>query len=354
MNESIRKYSSTIAFLATFFITVIFFAVMILVKVPEKQKYKTIKINLAQQSVQTPVKKQEKVPEKSKAESSEPVSETKLAENKSVETPKNQESAAPKKTETVKTEPSKASSKKSESAPKKSESAPKESTASNKPVQTSQNAPAPEIKKSVEELAAEAAANKKAASWDDSLFDPFEDVADYDWNQAVAANNSSSIEGSAASSASAQASSTQTSSSKSTKSQSSSSSTSDALASLKTTSTSTAGRTSSVQYGSVSSKSDRVTIQTDDGKSRELLSPAKPEIKLSEESAKKITGTVTVSINIRIFADGTVPATYVTIKPVAVLPAEVQNEVKNIISQWKFVSDISEAYATLEYTIRVN
>lgn len=343
MYESIKKFSSTVSFLITVFLTVLFFAIMILVKVEEKPKYKTIKINLSQATMQTPEKKLEKIQEKPESvkqaeeviKTSEAVSQTKAEVSKQSESVKKTESKA------------KAPSPKKTASSTETPSKPKENTEPKEKV-------TPSLVKSQEQLMQEAMANKKQASFDD--YDPFadDDESEYDWSESVALSslsNTSSIEGSAALSSVSQ-NSTQTSSSKG-QTQAASSNTSNALQGLKNVSATTAGRISTIQVGT-SNSSDNVTIKTDDGRNRELLSPAKPEIRLSEENAKKISGTVKVNILIKIFADGTVPATYVRFTPASVLPMEVQDEIKNIIRQWRFVSDVSEATATLEYTIQVN
>lgn len=329
---------------------------MILVKVEEKPKYKTIKINLSQAAVRTQEKPVEKAQEKPQQ-----VQET-VAEAKPVETTPPKESAPQKSVDTPKqaSAPKKAESVKKSETPKKAEAAkntePKKAETAAKPKENVDKAEkvTPTLVKSQEQLMAEAAANKKQASFDD--FDPFadDDEPQVDWSQVVASNNnsnSSSIEGSAAASSQSQ-SAPQTSSSRSQE-KSASANTNSALAGLKSVSATTAGRVSTIQVGS-STSSDKVTIKTDDGRVRELLSPAKPEIRLSEENARKITGTVKVNIIFKIYADGTVPATFVRFTPASVLPPEVQDEIKNIIRQWRFVSDTSEATATLEYTIQVN
>ncbi len=221
-----------------------------------------------------------------------------------------------------------------------------------------------QIVKSVEELAREQASKKKKAVFDESLF---ADEADFTEStsqkpapvtQKATSSSSSSFEGTAASGSEAKSSDTsQTSSSTAKKTGTQTDSgTRDSLDKLKDTVAVGGSRKTSEEKTSVTGegggvKSGSVDIKWAEGKSRKLLYPAKPVIKIPARLQTLIDSTKKVQIRFTVLASGNVTMTDINITPSAVLPLEVQNEIKKQISTWLFDEDVSDGQAVFDYSI---
>lgn len=274
--------------------------------------------NLAAKTVEKPAKSAEPVkPAESKPENS------KAAPAKTVEQPK----AAPKVPETT-TAP----------APKKAKI---------------------KYKKSLDELMEEQmGASAKQKAFDESMFDDV--VAETNTSsQSVSKNvnrmdNSSALSGSAAVAADSASGSVSATADRAEKPSSASSATSAMLSKI------SAAQYSTTIGNGLSSKSDvkvaqstdgKLAIELSDGSARVLLEPLKPVIIISEENGKRIDSSRQVVISFRILAAGNVPFSGITITPSSALPEEIQSEIKDQVSTWRFAPASSDGQAKFEYSI---
>lgn len=270
---------------------------------------------------------------------------------KTVEKPA--KSAEPVKTAESKPENSKAAPAKTVEQPKAAPKVPETTTA-----------PAPKkakikYKKSLDELMEEQmGASAKQKAFDDSMFDDV--VAETNTSsQSVSKNvnrmnNSSALSGSAAVAADSTSGSVSATADRAEKPSSASSATSAMLSKI-----------SAVQYSKpigngLSSKSDvkvaqstdgKLAIELSDGSARVLLEPLKPVIIISEENGKRIDSSRQVVISFRILAAGNVPFSGITITPSSALPEEIQSEIKDQVSTWRFAPASSDGQAKFEYSI---
>lgn len=221
-----------------------------------------------------------------------------------------------------------------------------------------------QIVKSVEELTKEASAKKKTAVFDESLFADDGDFTENTSqkttpvNQKTSSSSSSSFEGSAAKGSESKTSeSVQTSSSDSKKTDTSASSaTRDNLDKFKDTlavnkQNKTVEEKPSVTSDNGGVKSGSVNIEWSEGKSRSLLYPEKPVIKIPLRLQAQIDSTKKVKIKFRVLQNGNVTVTDIVITPSAILPLEVQNEIKKQISGWIFDEGDSDGQAVFDYSI---
>ena len=254
-----------------------------------------------------------------------------------------------------------------ESKPENSKAAPAKTVEQPKAapkVPETTTAPAPKkakIKygKPVEELMEEqmgASAKKKA--FDDSMFDDV--VAETNTSsQSVSKNvnrmdNSSALSGSAAVAADSTSGSVSATADRAEKPSSASSATSAMLSKI------SAAQYSTTIGNGLSSKSDvkvaqstdgKLAIELSDGSARVLLEPLKPVIIISEENGKRIDSSRQVVISFRILAAGNVPFSGITITPSSALPEEIQSEIKDQVSTWRFAPASSDGQAKFEYSI---
>lgn len=217
-----------------------------------------------------------------------------------------------------------------------------------------------QLQKSVDDLMAENnAPAKKTATWDDSLFD---DNDSYNVSKSPSSNtmtpstkSASSFEGTAAAgSTTANASATSRSSSSSKQSsETASSSTTNALGKIKTSgfTDNSAGNYSSTTTIASENRNGKIAIQMSDGSTRELLSPSNPTISISKKNAELIDSTRQVRISFKVLAGGTVPLNSIEINNAALLPLEIQNEIKAQIHSWIFATSSVDGQATFDYTI---
>lgn len=225
-------------------------------------------------------------------------------------------------------------------------------------------APAPKkakikYKKPLDELMEEQmGASAKQKAFDDSMFDDV--VAETNTSsQSVSKNvnrmdNSSALSGSAAVAADSTSGSVSATADRAEKPSSASSATSAMLSKI------SAAQYSTTIGNGLSSKSDvkvaqstdgKLAIELSDGSARVLLEPLKPVIIISEENGKRIDSSRQVVISFRILAAGNVPFSGITITPSSALPEEIQSEIKDQVSTWRFAPASSDGQAKFEYSI---
>lgn len=254
-----------------------------------------------------------------------------------------------------------------ESKPENSKAAPAKTVEQPKAapkVPETTTAPAPKkakikYKKSLDDLMEEQmGASAKQKAFDDSMFDDV--VAETNTSsQSVSKNvnrmdNSSALSGSAAVAADSTSGSVSATADRAEKPSSASSATSAMLSKI------SAAQYSTTIGNGLSSKSDvkvaqstdgKLAIELSDGSARVLLEPLKPVIIISEENGKRIDSSRQVVISFRILAAGNVPFSGITITPSSALPEEIQSEIKDQVSTWRFAPASSDGQAKFEYSI---
>ncbi len=254
-----------------------------------------------------------------------------------------------------------------ESKPENSKAAPAKTVEQPKAapkVPETTTAPAPKkakikYKKSLDDLMEEQmGASAKQKAFDDSMFDDV--VAETNTSsQSVSKNvnrmdSSSALSGSAAVAADSTSGSVSATADRAEKPSSASSATSAMLSKI------SAAQYSTTIGNGLSSKSDvkvaqstdgKLAIELSDGSARVLLEPLKPVIIISEENGKRIDSSRQVVISFRILAAGNVPFSGITITPSSALPEEIQSEIKDQVSTWRFAPASSDGQAKFEYSI---
>ena len=254
-----------------------------------------------------------------------------------------------------------------ESKPENSKAAPAKTVEQPKAapkVPETTTAPAPKkakikYKKSLDELMEEQmGASAKQKAFDESMFNDV--VAETNTSsQSVSKNvnrmnNSSALSGSAAVAADSASGSVSATADRAEKPSSASSATSAMLSKI------SAAQYSTTIGNGLSSKSDvkvaqstdgKLAIELSDGSARVLLEPLKPVIIISEENGKRIDSSRQVVISFRILAAGNVPFSGITITPSSALPEEIQSEIKDQVSTWRFAPASSDGQAKFEYSI---
>ena len=225
-------------------------------------------------------------------------------------------------------------------------------------------APAPKkakikYKKSLDELMEEQmGASAKQKAFDDSMFDDV--VAETNTSsQSVSKNvnrmdSSSALSGSAAVAADSTSGSVSATADRAEKPSSASSATSAMLSKISAAqySTTIGNGLSSTSVVKVAQSTDgKLAIELSDGSARVLLEPLKPVIIISEENGKRIDSSRQVVISFRILAAGNVPFSGITITPSSALPEEIQSEIKDQVSTWRFAPASSDGQAKFEYSI---
>lgn len=292
-------------------------------------------------------------------------------------TEKKQESAAQKKVEPAKTEPSKAETKqapqkveKPAPAPKTQE-APKPAAPKTLPQTTNQSSSStsykkvnPTYKKSMDELLEEQMNSKKSSKKDfdwDSMDDAVENSSSgsVQNNTAKTVAGASALSGTAGSAASQDSKVTSTTGKETKTNSSASGATTSALKNIEATEQTFDGNTGAGGNGlsSVSkvmaarSNDGKLSLSLSDGSARVLLEPKEPKIHISEEHSHLIDNKRTVTIEFTILPSGNIPKSKITFKPAALIPAEIQSEISDQISKWRFAPADTEGVATFEYTI---
>ena len=338
--------------------------------VSESISEKSEKLNPAAEKIENPNAKEAAAPaniEKAVEKQSEPAKPVqKPAEQiKKQETAKKADNPAAKTVE----KPAKSAEpvKPAESKPENSKAAPAKTVEQPKAapkVPETTTAPAPKkakikYKKSLDELMEEQMlASAKQKAFDDSMFNDV--VAETNTSsQSVSKNvnrmvSSSALSGSAAVAADSASGSVSATADRAEKPSSASSATSAMLSKI------SAAQYSTTIGNGLSSKSDvkvaqstdgKLAIELSDGSARVLLEPLKPVIIISEENGKRIDSSRQVVISFRILAAGNVPFSGITITPSSALPEEIQSEIKDQVSTWRFAPASSDGQAKFEYSI---
>ena len=346
MTTGFEKQSSIVSFILTTLLFILFVVLCFTVKFEKKPVYKTIQIQLASTPVSEPKKNQ------SQAETA-PLAEEAVPPVESVSEP----APAP----APKPAPAPVKSESAKPAPKKTESKPSQS----KPAQTKSDSPKTtetpfwKMTKTPEDLAKEQASQKKTSTYDDSVFDNAETATSSSSSSVKTSQSQSGFSGSSgtAASSSTDTAVTSTNSGNRTTQQNASSQTSSKLAKVVSQdfSSNNSGKVKSTTTAKVSSSSGKTSLVMSDGKARELLQPAKPEIGISEKNASLVESDITVQISFQVLGNGRVPISGISFKPESLLPLAIRNEIKSQISTWLFSEDPSGAQATasFEYTIEV-
>ena len=330
---------------------------------PEKPKYKEVQIVLSSTPV---VQKTEEAPAPAEAASASAASSEsvveQVVETPVVETPAPKVEPAPiiketppaPKTVEKKVEPPKP---KAQPKPEPKKEAPKAQTQ-----KTQTPAPANKVEPieyAVDPMEAFAAQTnkkpKKEVNWDEMFADDEPSETSSSNQVKTVTNNEPAFSGTAGTSSSNTTekviSSTNTSTSKST---SASSSTSSALEGIKNSSfkgNAANGVQSETSVKSKTSGSGKVEMEMSNGRSRALISPAKPVINLSAQAAATIDSSITVTIRFRVVEAGNVPRAEISITPESTLHQLVRDEIRNQISTWRFEPADYAATATFDYKI---
>ena len=338
--------------------------------VSESISEKSEKLNPAAEKIENPNAKEAAAPANGK-KALEKQSEPAKPVQKPAEQIKKQETAKKADNPAAKTveKPAKSAEpvKPAESKPENSKAAPAKTVEQPKAapkVPETTTAPAPKkakikYKKSLDELMEEQmGASAKQKAFDDSMFDDV--VAETNTSsQSVSKNvnrmdNSSALSGSAAVAADSTSGSVFATADRAEKPSSASSATSAMLSKI------SAAQYSTTIGNGLSSKSDvkvaqstdgKLAIELSDGSARVLLEPLKPVIIISEENGKRIDSSRQVVISFRILAAGNVPFSGITITPSSALPEEIQSEIKDQVSTWRFAPASSDGQAKFEYSI---
>ena len=345
--DSIQKNTLRLSFWGTavvWFLLLIFFAFA--PGVQKKEEFKTIQITLDVPQEKTEVqktdiasqetaasKKTQTSPAKSDAAQSAPASQKKPSVQQPAKTAQKQASS-----------PAAAASPKTSSpAPVEAKSAPAKAKIT--------------YKKSVDELLAEQSGSAKSAQWDDSVFgDDTAAVSSSSTTNSTAVNKgvygTSALSGTAASAAldTGKAVAKTDSAVKTT----ATSATQNALGKIAAaTYTMSAGNgvSSSAKVNVEKNGDGSVAVSMTDGSSRILLDPKKPVIFISEENAALIDSSRTVTVSFKVLAGGNVPLSGIVISPSSLLPIQIQSEIREQISQWRFKPASSDGQARFEYSI---
>lgn len=90
-----------------------------------------------------------------------------------------------------------------------------------------------------------------------------------------------------------------------------------------------------------------------EGGSRRLISPSDPSVSLPARLARLVDSDRTVTVQLTVLADGTVPSGLVSFTPSAVLPAEIRDYLRKEFSSWRFEKGAADGQASFRYSIRV-
>lgn len=216
----------------------------------------------------------------------------------------------------------------------------------------------PKIKKSVEQLMSENnASTKKTAEWNENFFDDSQTVRSENISEAqIKSQPKSSLEGTAAKSVQAVSGISSSSEPVETQSAGASEETKKSLENIKNTFSSSVSENIKSRTSIASQSAEgKVSIKMSDGKTRELLYPRNPVIFISEENSRLVDETKKVIVRFKIFADGTVPLTGISIVPSSLLPPQIQAEIKEQIQLWRFSEEPSgmDGTASFDYTLEI-
>lgn len=112
------------------------------------------------------------------------------------------------------------------------------------------------------------------------------------------------------------------------------------------------GLSAEISVQRAKSTDGKFSLSLENGSARALLDPKEPKITLSPEAGKLIDGSrMGVRISFRIMASGNVPASGISFHPASALPLEVQTEIREQISKWRFVPASYDGQANFDYSI---
>ena len=340
--DSIQKNTLRLSFWGTavvWFLLLIFFAFA--PGVQKKEEFKTIQITLDVPQEKPEVqktdiasqetaasKKTQASPSKSDAAQSAPASQKKPSVQQPAKTAQKQASS-----------PAAASPKTSSPVPVEAKSAPAKAKIT--------------YKKSVDELLVEQSGSAKSAQWDDSVFgDDTAAVSSSSTTNSTAVNKgvygTSALSGTAASAAldTGKAVAKTDSAVKTA----ATSATQNALGKI-AAATYTMSAGNGVSSSAKENGDGSVSVSMTDGSSRILLDPKKPVIFISEENAALIDSSRTVTVSFKVLSGGNVPFSGIVISPSSLLPIQIQSEIREQISQWRFKPASSDGQARFEYSI---
>lgn len=197
-------------------------------------------------------------------------------------------------------------------------------------------------------------AQKQKKDFDWSQFDDDEPAESSTSSQVkTVQNNEPAFSGSAGTAASVDSTKvTSSSSTGNTKGQSASESTSRSLEGIKNSTfkgNAANGVQSETSVKTKASGSGKVEMEMSNGRSRALISPARPVINLSAEAAATIDASITVSISFKVNEQGNVSG--ITISPAAAFKTIVKQEITAQLLDWIFEPADYTATATFEYKI---
>ena len=371
--DSVQNTALKVSLAGTLILWVIFTITAVVIPEKKKPEYSTINIILDTPEVpepkeNKPVETQEAVNqpvEETKPSPVAPVQEEKAKTNpvKPVET-KSAEAPKPASATAQKEKPSSQVSPKPVPAPQKStEPSVQKPAATQKTDTVTSQASAPKkanitYKKSAEELMAEqlGSSNKKT-EWDDSIFGEDTHSQTQTSTSPVTAPKQNAISGAAAfegtsaiSSGGAEKAVAKTdTASVSQTSSSTSSSLSNIARTVPNRHTYGEGISDESKVEMTDMQDGKSHLKMTDGSSRTLLDPKKPSIMISPENAAQIDNKRTVWIRFKVLAAGNVSE--ISFEPAALLPVEIQNEIREQISTWRFSPAPAESIARFEYSI---
>ena len=197
-------------------------------------------------------------------------------------------------------------------------------------------------------------AQKQKKDFDWSQFDDDEPAESSTSSQVkTVQNNEPAFSGSAGTATSVDSTKvTSSSSTGNTKGQSASESTSRSLEGIKNSTfkgNAANGVQSETSVKTKASGSGKVEMEMSNGRSRALISPARPVINLSAEAAATIDASITVSISFKVNEQGNVSG--ITISPAAAFKTIVKQEITAQLLDWIFEPADYTATATFEYKI---
>lgn len=330
---------------------------------PEKPKYKEVQIVLSSTPV---VQKTEEAPAPAEAASASAASSEsvveQVAETPVVETPAPKVETTPVVKETPPAPKPKVETPKPKPQPKQEpkKEAPKAQTQKTQtPAPANKVEPVEPIEYAVDPMEAFAAQTnkkpKKEVNWDEMFADDEPSETSSSNQVKTVTNNEPAFSGTAGTADPvAEQKVTSSTSNNNLKSQSASSSTSSALEGIKNSSfkgNAANGVQSETSVKSKTSGSGKVEMEMSNGRSRALISPAKPVINLSAQAAATIDSSITVTIRFRVVDAGNVPRAEIAITPESTLHQLVRDEIRNQISTWRFEPADYAATATFEYKI---
>ena len=244
---------------------------------------------------------------------------------------------------------------KKESAPKKTPAEKPKAQPAKTVTETPKQEVVPVIKKSVEDLMAEQnSVSKKTVSADYYDFGDDDDFPPVQ-NQPQVAKVQSSVSGVAGLGAAEQDKRETTVGQENVQNNQASEKTQNMLSGIKQKSfiTSSGSSTSTSTLQVADSGDGKFNVKFSNGEVRKLISPKEPSIKINPDSVYGMGGKNEVTIYFTVLPNGSVPISFIDIRPASVFTDKIINDIKTQISQWTFSSGSSMAEADFKYTLVV-